>query len=174
MKTLKIITLIITTILLSGCYSTRKITYQMDIATQELKSQINLSKKQLINNQVLIFKNNEFMFLILPNKIFFNPNSANLTARAYKILDLVLELTAHYDKSVISVKGFTKNNYSDAISKAIAAERAHKIVQYLWNSGIDASFMYATGNIAPVIKNKKAIYTNCVVISFRKESGLES
>jgi len=166
MKVLKIIFFIILATLLSGCLT--KVVYQADAEIQKPQAQISLLNKQLISSNIRILQDKDSMVLVLPNKKLFNANSANFTQEAYKILDLILELTSYYEKSVISVKGVAGVNYIDALGITMATERAHKVVQYLWRSGIDASFMYADGSNAIVFKNKKSFLTDCVVINFRK------
>jgi len=166
MKALKIIVFITLTILLVGCYS--HVVYQVDSEIQKPQAQISLLNEQLAAYDIRIIQNSDSMVLVLPNKTLFNSKSANFTQEAYKILDLIFDLTSYYEKSVISVMGFTKANSIDALDTTIAAERAHKVVQYLWRSGIDASFMYADGTNVPIIKNNKLPFTSCVVINFRK------
>jgi outer membrane protein OmpA-like peptidoglycan-associated protein len=166
MKALKIIIFITLTTLLVGCYS--NVVYQTDSEIQKPQAQIKLLNEQLAAYDVRIIQNSDSMVLVLPNKTLFNSKSANFTKAAYKILDLIFDLTSYYEKSVISVMGFTKANSVDALDTAVAIERAHKVVQYLWRSGIDASFMYADGTNVPIIKNNKLFFTSCVVINFRK------
>jgi hypothetical protein len=160
MKALKIIFFVILATLLSGCFT--GIVYQADAEIQKPGARISLLNKQLIAYDIGILKDVDSMVLVLPNKKLFNANSANFTQEAYKILDLILELTSYYEKSVISVKGVAGAGIT------MTAGRAHKVVQYLWRSGIDASFMYADSNNAILIKNKKLFLTDCIVISFRK------
>lgn len=166
MKALKIIVFITLTTLLVGCYS--QVVYQNDSEIQKPQAQIGLLNKQLAAYDIRIIQNSDSMALVLPNKMLFNSKSANFTQEAYEILDLIFDLTSYYEKSVISVMGFTKANSIDTIDTTIAAERAHKVVQYLWSSGIDASFMYADGTNVPIIKNNKLLFTSCIVINFRK------
>ncbi|CAL7959959.1 Outer membrane protein [Gammaproteobacteria bacterium] len=166
MKVLKIIFFIMLATLLSGCFTGA--IYQSDAEIQKPQAQISLLNKQLIAYDIRILQDEDSMVLVLPNKKLFNSNSANFTQEAYKVLDLILELTSYYEKSVISVRGVAGVDCVDALSITMVAERAHKVVQYLWKSGIDASFMYADGSNAIVIKNKKSFLTDCVVISFRK------
>lgn len=166
MKVLKNIFFIILVTLLSGCFT--RVVYQADSEIHKPQAQISLLNGQLIAYGVSILQDDDSLVLVLPNKKLFNSNSANFTQKAYKILDLILELTSYYEKSVISVKGIAGVNRVDAFGAAIAAERAHKVVRYLWRSGIDASFMYASGSSAIVVKNEKSFLADCVVINFRK------
>lgn len=159
MNALKIIVFVMLTTLLGGCYS--HVVYQVDSEIQKPQAQIGLLTEQLAAYDVHIIQNNDSMVLVLPNKILFNSKSANFTRKAYKVLDLIFDLTSYYEKSVISVMGFTEANSIDTFDTIVAAERAHRVLQYLWRSGIDASFMYADGTNA-------TLFTNCVVINFRK------
>ncbi|MEI8054398.1 MAG: OmpA family protein [bacterium] len=167
MKVLKIIFFVISTTLLSGCYN--GVVYQTDAEIYSPQAQISLLNKRLVAYDVRILQDKDSLVLVLPSKELFNSseelfgsNSANFTQEAYKVLDLILELASYYEKSVISVKGFAGVNCADALSLTIAAERAHKVVQYLWKSGIDSSLMYADSS------NAISSLTDCVVISFRK------
>ena len=155
MNILRPIFFIILIALLSGCVT--KVVYTVDSETQMRHKQVGILSKQLVAYKVRIIQDKENMVLVLPSKILFNPNSANLTHRAYEILDLVLDLTGYYDESVISVTGFYRINPKP---EGLIVERAHKVVQYLWKAGVGASFMYAT--------KSDTLFANCVVIKFRK------
>ena len=144
MNIFKIIIFAILTIFLSGFLS----------SCHSVGSNINSLEKRLAYQQVRVVKNNNYIFLVLPNRVFFNSNSANFTDQAYKTLDLVFELTDRYEKSVIFAKGFAKNS-------TMAAERAHRVAQYLWKSEVNTSFIYSDVGYMPEIKN-------CVVIGFKK------
>jgi outer membrane protein OmpA-like peptidoglycan-associated protein len=165
MKALKIIVCVVLGAFLFGCAKT---IYQADSTIQTPQAQISLLNKRLNSYNVRIIHDMDSMFMFLPNKTFFNSNSANFTDEAYRALDLVAELTRSYEKSVISVVGFTEDSFADAISKTMAAERAHKVVQYLWKQEIDASFVYANGKSMHMIGSGKLDLNDYVVISFRK------
>lgn len=166
MNALKII-LIILVIFLSGCFT--KTIYLDDAATQTSQLQIDSLSKKLAVYDVCVEQSDNFMVLVLPNAIFFKPNSANFTQDAYEALNLLFDLTSYYKKSVISVTGFSKSGSRKIFSKTIAVERAHKVVSYLWSMGIDASFIYAdAGNVAVASKKNKLLLNDCVVISFRQ------
>ncbi|EKE01390.1 MAG: outer membrane protein [uncultured bacterium] len=166
MKTLKHIVFIGFFVFLFGC-STKTVYQAKSTLQTSPQAQISLLDKRLIAHNVRVIQDNDSVVLVLPNKTMFNNNSANFTDEAYKVLDLIFGLTKYYEKSVISVTGFTENSRNDDLNKAMAAERAHRVVQYLWNLKIDASFMYAGARNMSVAKNNKLFLTDCVVINFR-------
>ena len=155
MKWLKVVTFIILIIFLFGCLPrTRYCGVEQDALMQ-----INSLQKKLAFYDVRILSNDAAVNLVLPNKVFFNPGSANFTDDAYEALNLISSLANYYDKSVVVVTGSAGLDFT-AIGKTMAAERAHKVVSYLWRQGINASFMYAdSANLQ---------YANCVIISWQK------
>lgn len=155
MKWLKAIIFIIFTIFLFGCSSTRCLD-----TGQVAQMQINALTKKLAFYDVKMLCSDNSVSLVLPNKIFFNSGSANFTDDAYEALNLISDLANYYDKSVVAVTGSAGLDIT-AWGKAIAAERAHKVVSYLWRQGIDASFMYANAAVLQC--------ADCVIINWQKK-----
>jgi outer membrane protein OmpA-like peptidoglycan-associated protein len=175
MRILKIIIFINLLPFLSGCFAEKVDIYnskmQEDFAFESALLNIDTLSKKLISYHVKIIKENDSILLLLPNKKIFNSDSANFNKKMYEILNLILELTNYYEKSVISVIGFTRPGATDIYSKALAAERAHRVVNYLWGHGIDANFMYSDAIGIPITTfttSKEFILTDCVGINFSK------
>jgi outer membrane protein OmpA-like peptidoglycan-associated protein len=161
MAKIKIVFLVVCFGILFGC-ATESI-YQMDSIAQDRRMQINSLNEKLINHKVNVIQNKKSVVLILPNKNLFNYNSANFTKEAYEILDSVLNLTKYYEISVVSVVGLRAKNSKHP--EYLFMERAHKVAQYLWRSGVDANFVYAADDTIP---QDKSVFASCIVISFRK------
>ncbi len=148
-------------LLLCGC--SVKTIYFFDSKEQDRRRQVMAVHKKLLSYKVDITRDKEYIILSLPNKELFNYSSANFSNTAYKILDLILSLTKYYEVSVVSVIGYHAENSKHG--GYLFAERAHKVVQYLWKSGIDANFLYSTENSVPIDRN---VFKSCIVITFRK------
>lgn len=143
MKILKSIILVVIAMLLSSCY--------MQADNHAGRLQIDLLRNKLLGYNISIIQEKKSMIFVLPNDVLFNHDSANFAHRAYGILDSISDLINYYDKTVVSAIGF--DGY-------VGNECAHKVAQYLWNTGMNINFVYAAYG-----KNKKPICTNCVVLN---------
>ena len=84
--------------------------------------------------------------LLIPNKDFFVKGSANFAKGAYKTLDLVLAFSNYFeDSSLVAITGYFHNRYNAEIAKSIAFSRAERVMGYLWDAGMDATFVRADG-----------------------------
>jgi outer membrane protein OmpA-like peptidoglycan-associated protein len=98
----------------------------------------------------------EYIKLLIPVHPLFNKDSANLSASAYSVLDLVVSLLNCYDQDVVQVKGSARvmqrsQDQGDAeqYAKALALLRAQGIVKYLWSQEVGATLIYADSEQAP-------------------------
>lgn len=126
-----------------------------------------LLNKKILAYQVKIYRSDDAMLFLLPIKRFFNPGSANFTHDAYFCLDDIIELLQRYDTAVVKVSGYAAYCDCSELGKAMAEARAHKVAKYLWDKGIDASFIYAEGHDATAIRKGKCVLSDYVVVSMR-------
>ena len=129
-------------------------------------ARISVLNRQLFSNGVWVVQDVERMSIVIPNGSFFNHGSANLSDAAYMSLGNIVELMNFYDKSFVSVTGYSGIN--ELNGKLLSVSRANKILNYLWKSGINANFVYASGSSAITTEDKKLILNDCVVIDFKK------
>lgn len=163
---LKII-LVILTVIIAACSSDAP----KDHVATKLQSEaahITLLNKKIMSYGVKIWHSDDSMVLLLPIKRFFNPASANFSSDAYYCLDEIIELLTYYEIAVVRVSGYADCMDQNPMRKVLAEEQAHRVVKYLWDNGIDASFVYSEGHDATVIRLGKGVISDYVVISFRK------
>ncbi|MBU0743832.1 MAG: hypothetical protein KKE11_00460 [Gammaproteobacteria bacterium] len=162
---LKAVTFVLTTIALIACSTSNNDSFARSQTAKERQS-ISVLRDKLLENNVRIFKYANSIALILPNKNFFIGDSANFTDNALEALDLIFILSG-YDKGVtVSIMGYSSKNYQDQIGKALARERAHRVMKYLWRAGIHANFVYADGK-KMIFSDKKDILNNCTLLEFK-------
>jgi outer membrane protein OmpA-like peptidoglycan-associated protein len=161
------ILIILCALLLAAC-ANNNISYTTAATLQSDAAHIKLLKNQITSTRATIVETKDTVLLVLPDVAFFNPDSANLQNDAYYSLDKIVDLFGYYEKSVVQVVGFTGSHNAPHIKKVLAAARAQKIAQYLWNNGIDANFIYADGQDQAVTSYGRIILRDCVLINFKK------
>jgi len=158
-----VIVLLIT--LLSGCFM-----FSQDSQDKSGKDHFASLVKKLAVHNVDTYRHGNKVSLLLPSKYFFTARSANFKENSYKTLEFILALSSHFRESpLVTVVGYHNNKYGSRYDKALAIERARRVVQYLWNAGIDVTFMYADGK--RVLKDSKKCGADCVVIEFKPKIG---
>ena len=140
---LKAIIFVLSVSILFGCHGNSS-------NDQKSQNERNIAKlsKNLSKHRVRVFRDTNSITLKLSNRNIFTNNSANFIGGAYSALDLIVGLASYYEKSSISVTSYSKGSYDYNFGKALAMERARKIARYLWESGVDANFVYADGKLA--------------------------
>ncbi len=122
----------------------------------QAKSNVSLFSSKLAAHGVGVDQSAESLKITLPNREVFLENSTNFTGKADEIVDLILYLTSCYQEATIAIIGYAGGD--DEISMALAKERAHKIMQRLWQPKISSNFVYA---------NSKNSLINCTVVEIR-------
>jgi len=93
---------------------------------------------------VTVRQDQENLTVILPKSIFVY-GSANFATTTPRLLDEVVHLLKYYDLEVVRVVGVNPDSAYGEKTLALAAERAHRVVQYLWAQDIDIGLAYAEG-----------------------------
>ncbi|MDR1057024.1 MAG: hypothetical protein LBL17_00355 [Coxiellaceae bacterium] len=139
-KFFKIFSYSFLTLMLSGCFMLKHGNYTK---SQNLQNKQNVAKlvDKLAKYDVLVLRRGNSVILALPNKRFFMSSSANFTYHANRALDLILGFASYYEGMSIAVTGCFKDE-GDNFARALAIERSHKIVQYLWKCKTPANFIY--------------------------------
>jgi len=84
--------------------------------------------------------------LEIPEKVFFQTNSAIIDERSYELLDAIADVLAeHAEIMGISVEGHTDAQGQDRDNKKLSQERAESVVAYLTEKGVDAERLSAKG-----------------------------
>ncbi len=77
--------------------------------------------------------------------VFFALDSPIINTNYNPVLDQLAALLKGLNKYVIKVAGYTDNVAVPERSLALSRQQAQIIANYLWNSGVDARVLYATG-----------------------------
>lgn len=168
-KVIKIIALSLFLALLGGC--SRTVVYYTDSPPDPDLGQIHDLQRELVSRGVKVLDGQNSLTLVLPATIFFQGNSANFTDRAYRNLDVIVNLLFYYEKATVKVTGYIDGYNYSLHNKAIAETRAQRVASYLWKQGIDASFIYAEGVAAHTINQCRQIpIASGVIVTFHKLS----
>lgn len=142
-------------ILLSGCAT--KVTYRT-VPLPSLAEKRALYIQQLRHDGVDVIKLGETFRFVLYSDDLFNPDSANLDDAFKPTLIVLAELMATYDKVDVAVAGYTDNSESQARGTALTTRQAQVVSNFLWERGIDARLISATG-----YNSKNAVDSNNTV-----------
>ena len=77
--------------------------------------------------------------------IYFNPDSNDLTAKAYESLDRVVKFMAKNSKTKINIVGFSDSTGSSSYDVMLSESRANTVKNYLIAKGIDSKKISAMG-----------------------------
>ena len=157
---------ILLVMVLSGCFMFSRESENFFVEKSNRKQNFATLKERLRRSNVKIAEQPKSTALLLQSKYFFINGSANFAEHAYNTLDLVLAFADYYrEPSLVIVTGYSNNIYSNKLGKALAVERARRIVEYLLEGGIDTTFIYADGKNKAFSGNKEYT-TNSVLIEF--------
>jgi len=157
--------LILLSVILIGCSKPKSGIFFRDTSLQNEKN-IAAITENLAGRNIRLFKQVGSMNLVLFNRDFFIGDSANFTNQARDDLELIFSLSEYQKGNTVVITSYTPNGKTGKIEKALAKARAERIMQYLWNSGLQANFVYAQDKDW-FIESEKASPVNCVRIEFR-------
>ena len=80
--------------------------------------------------------------------IYFNPDSNDLTAKAYESLDRVVKFIAKNSKTKINIIGFSDSTGSSSYDVMLSESRANTVKNYLIAKGVDSSKISTLGMAA--------------------------
>lgn len=129
-------------------------------------------EKSLLSKGVVVFSVGENKRIMISSKQLFNPDSANFTPTAEKTLNEVIKFLTLYRIDVAEVFGYGSSQGSQQRQRVLTDKQAQKVVEYLWNKGIDVRLLTAEGygTKYPVASNNSDLgkLTNQrIVIRFR-------
>lgn len=96
-----------------------------------------LLRQQLEGTGVSVERIGDDIRLIMPGHVTFQTNSYQLAGNFYPVLDSVVTVLTKFDKSVISVNGFTDSTGSFEHNQQLSERRAASVANYL-SGGISA------------------------------------
>ncbi len=83
--------------------------------------------------------------LIMPGNITFATDSAAIAGTFTGTLSQLASTLSQYDKTTITVRGYTDNTGSAAYNQRLSEDRANSVANYLIRSGVPASRIQAVG-----------------------------
>ncbi len=80
---------------------------------------------------VKVERDGDKLNLIMPGNLTFPTAGSTLKADSHEVLDSVALVLGEFDKTVISVAGYTDNQGSEAYNQALSEQRANSVAAYL-------------------------------------------
>jgi len=102
--------------------------------------------KPVTKRDVRVIKVGQDITMVVPTHKAFAKHSANIDPDFYATLDAIADFMAHFDMVDVSVNAYTNNRGSKARKVALTRQQAVNIANYLWDHGIHARLIVATGN----------------------------
>lgn len=129
-------------------------------------------KSTFKHNAIFAYQKGDEILIVIPTAKYFYPNSAHFCTKRNKALDAIVTLLNNYQLVDIKVAGYTNNLGSPLRNIALSRERAQAFTDYLWQNGLNARIMYATGygDFNPIANNTTSAgedLNNRVEISLR-------
>ncbi len=82
---------------------------------------------------------------IVLRNVLFNNNSAVILESSYAELDKLLDYLTENTTKNIQIAGYTDNKGNDTVNQLLSEKRAHSVMDYLIQKGIDCNRITATG-----------------------------
>ncbi len=98
--------------------------------------------------------------------VYFNPNSNDLTATAYKRLDRVARFMKKNPETRISIKGFSDSTGTSSYDQMVSEIRANTVKNYLIAKGVEPSKISTAAGASQVTAEKNQMNSR-VVIEFK-------
>lgn len=115
-------------------------------------------RKELQGTGVSVSREGDGIILNMPGDIIFKSGSDDLSSDFYKVLNSVAKVLNKYDKTIVTVVGFTDNTGSDKTNLALSKKRTESVVAYLQNQKVKTErfVVDGLGESEPIASNKTA------------------
>lgn len=115
-------------------------------------------RKELQGTGVSVTREGDEIILNMPGDITFKSGSDDLSSDFYKVLNSVAKVLNKYDKTIITVVGFTDNTGSDKVNLDLSKKRAQSVAAYLQSQKVKAErfVVDGLGESEPIASNKTA------------------
>ncbi|MGH8128962.1 MAG: OmpA family protein, partial [Gammaproteobacteria bacterium] len=125
--------------------------YYMDHQAAELR-------QQLQGTGVQVTRQGNNITLIMPGNITFATNSASLKPQFDNVLDSVVKVVKHYDKTILLSAGYTDSTGSMAYNKLLSQQRAQAVANYIESKDVNPKRLVIEGfgEEHPIASNKTA------------------
>ena len=113
-------------------------------------------RKELQGTGVSVSREGDGIILNMPCDITFKSGSDDLSSDFYKVLNK--KVLNKYDKTIVTVVGFTDNTGSDKTNLALSKKRAESVAAYLQNQKVKTErfVVDGLGESEPIASNKTA------------------
>lgn len=113
-------------------------------------------RKELQGTGVSVSREGDGIILNMPGDIIFKSGSDDLSSDFYKVLNK--KVLNKYDKTIVTVVGFTDNTGSDKTNLALSKKRAESVAAYLQNQKVKTErfVVDGLGESEPIASNKTA------------------
>ncbi|BAM32277.1 OmpA family protein [Helicobacter cinaedi] len=113
-------------------------------------------RKELQGTGVSVSREGDGIILNMPGDITFKSGSDDLSSDFYKVLNK--KVLNKYDKTIVTVVGFTDNTGSDKTNLALSKKRAESVAAYLQNQKVKTErfVVDGLGESEPIASNKTA------------------
>ncbi len=121
-----------------------------------MDSQESQLRKTLINSGVQVKREGDNIRLIMPEKITFDSNHADLRVSFIEILDSVVLVLRKYSDTLLKIVGHTDSVGSESYNLDLSERRANTVARYLISQGIAPRRIqaYGAGEGFPVATNE--------------------
>ena len=115
-------------------------------------------RQELANTGIEVTRDGNNIHLTMPSNITFSSGEASLASSAYAPLDSIAAVMKEYNKTLLSIDGFTDSTGSAAVNMALSEQRAISVKEYLAGQGIDLTRMITQGmgSANPIASNDTA------------------
>jgi len=104
-----------------------------------------LLRQELEGTGVRVERVGDSIRLIMPGNVTFATGAYNIDQGFYPTLNSVIKVLLKFDKTVVSVDGFTDSTGSFETNQTLSERRAASVAQYLSNGGVPALRLQSRG-----------------------------
>ncbi|MDD1779749.1 OmpA family protein [Enterovibrio sp. ZSDZ35] len=115
-------------------------------------------REELAGSGIDVVREGDNIRLIMPSNITFATNQSSISPSFDTTLNAVARVMNKYDKTHLSIEGFTDSSGEASYNMMLSEKRAESVKNYLQMQGINAQRLYATGfgETQPIASNTTA------------------
>ncbi|KXF83166.1 OmpA family protein [Enterovibrio coralii] len=115
-------------------------------------------RDELAGSGIDVVREGDNIRLIMPSNITFATNQSSISPSFDTTLNAVARVMTKYDKTQLSIEGFTDSSGDASYNMTLSDKRAESVKNYLQMQGINAQRLYATGfgETQPIASNATA------------------
>lgn len=104
-----------------------------------------LLRQELEGTGVSVQREGDNLRLIMPGNVTFATDSERIDGAFYPVLDSVVKVLVKFDKTILTVDGFTDSSGSFEYNQQLSERRAASVANYLQSSGVEGLRLSAKG-----------------------------